>query len=146
MLDFINKNSSTTLPTKPLDFLQQFNHNASNNKFVLQVSGNVFGSIAISGPVEIYYDPTTYKISQLKIDVSLFAGIFAVSLDMKIQDTNSSYYNQIYNDFIEEFETNSKTKDLGPIASTDDTANIYTVNGQKAGTTGVLGGKEPTTV
>lgn len=146
LLDFINKNSSTTLPTKPLDFLQQFNHNASNNKFVLQVSGNVFGSIAISGPVEIYYDPTTYKISQLKVDVSLFAGIFAVSLDMKLQDSNSSYYNQIFNDFIEEFETNSKTKDLAPITSTDDTANIYTVNGQKAGTTGVLGGKEPTTV
>ena len=71
LLEFINKNASTELPTKPLDFIQQFNLDKANNKFTLQINGNVFGRIALKGPIEIYFDPIKHEISSLKVNVGV---------------------------------------------------------------------------
>lgn len=143
LLDFINKNQSTELPTKPLDFIQSFKNDISSNKFIMKIKGNVLAGIAIDGPLEIFYNPTSKEITKLNMDVSLFLGIFQVSLNMKMMEDNSEYYNKIYNDFIYEFENNPKTRNLQPLVNKDDTNNIYTENNKPSGTTGVLGGLEP---
>lgn len=143
LLDFINKNQSTELPTKPLDFIQSFKNDISSNKFIMQIKGNVLAGITIDGPVEIFYHPTSKEITELNMDISLFLGIFQVTLNMKMMEDNSEYYNKIYNDFIYEFENNPKTRNLQPLANKDDTNNIYTENNKPSGTTGVLGGLEP---
>ena len=143
LLDFINKNQSTELPTKPLDFIQSFKNDISSNKFIMQIKGSVLGGISIDGPVEIFYDPVSKEITELNMDVSLFLGIFQVTLNMKMMEDNSEYYNKIYNNFIYEFENNPKTRNLQALANKDDTNNIYTENNKPSGTTGVLGGLEP---
>lgn len=144
LFDFINKNASTELPTKPLDFIQQFNLDKTSNKFTLQINGNVLGKIALKGPIEIYFDPITHEISSLNVKVGVALDwLFDVKLNAYIVEDNSAHYLKIYNDFIYEFENSPKTKDLNLIADINDTANIYKEVNLPADAIGVLGGNEP---